>query len=206
MISSPFRNRFKYFNLSIWVAVLLMGLTSFKGERAIAQSTLDETTQLLLTDPLDPNLLNPGALPTDGSIVTAETVQQDPPAGLTLPSLWWTQEQFGGKLLATWIANSGADGTPPRVDLIVNQQIWSNYTYLERYTFLNQFGEAAQDFGSTRVFNRQQELLAAYICSNSTASDLGRSCNVFLDSSGASGLQGGSTLSPFSTGGGTGLP
>ncbi|NJL21251.1 MAG: hypothetical protein HC895_11190, partial [Leptolyngbyaceae cyanobacterium SM1_3_5] len=125
------------------------------------------------------------------------------PDGLTQPSLWWTQEQFGAKLLATWVANSGLDGTPPRVDLIVNQQIWSSYTYLERYRFLNQFGVAAQDFGySTRVFNRQQELLAAYICPDPA----GGTCNVFLDSSGPSGLQGGSTLSPFPTGGGIGLP
>lgn len=181
------------------VGIGLVALLVSSGKPAIAQSTsLDETTLLLLTDPLDPTVLEPGAAPIDGSIVTAQMVEQNPPAGLTLPSLWWTQEQFGGKLLDTWVANSGTDGTPPRVDLVVNQQVWSLYTYLERYTFLNQFGSAAHEFGySTRVFNRQQELLAAYICSEPTR----EACNVFLDPSGPNGLQGGGTtpIVPFST-------
>ncbi|MBD2093117.1 hypothetical protein H6F67_25055 [Microcoleus sp. FACHB-1515] len=196
--------QFSRLNPPICVVALLIAIAVLPSGNAIAQSpSLDETTLLLLTDPLDPNLLEPGATPADGSIVTAETVEQNPPAGLTLPSLWWTQEQFGGKLLATWIANAGLDGTPPRVDLIVNQQIWSSYSYLERYTFLNQFGTAAQDFGySTRIFNRQQELLAAYICPDAADG----SCSVFLDSSGPGGFQGGFTISPFPTSGGTGQP
>ncbi|NEQ22408.1 MAG: hypothetical protein F6K28_25135 [Microcoleus sp. SIO2G3] len=180
----------------VWIG--LIALLAGSGKPAIAQSaSLDETTLLLLTDPLDPNLLEPGAVPSDGSIVTADMVEQNPPEGLTLPSLWWTQEQFGGKLLDTWVANLGTDGTPPRVDLVVNQQVWSLYTYLERYTFLNQFGSIAHDFGySTRVFNRQQELLAAYICPDLTS----ETCNVFLDPSGPNGLQGSSTtpIAPFS--------
>lgn len=190
--------------LSKTCAVILIALTMLMGGKAIAQLSFDETTQLLLTDPLDPNLLEPGGVPVDESIVTADRVEQNPVNGITEPSLWWTQAQFGGKLLSTWIANPGLDGTPPRVDLIVNQQIWSAYTYPERYTFLNHFGMAAHDFGySTRVFNRQRELLAAYVCPDPT----GGTCSVFLDFSGPSGLQGGSTLiAPFPTGGGTGQP
>jgi len=194
--------RFTWIGLALLVTVTA---TVANSEAAIAQSIdLDEITLLLLTDPLDPNLLQPGVIPTDSTLVTADTVAQNPEGGITRPSLWWTQEQFGGKLLDTWVANPGLDGTPPRVDLIVNQQVWSLYGYLERYTFLNQFGTVAYEFGySTRIFNRQQELLAAYICPIPSQP----SCTVFLDPSGPNGLQGEATsIEPLSTGDGNAQP
>ncbi|MBF2000890.1 MAG: hypothetical protein IGS38_09255 [Synechococcales cyanobacterium M58_A2018_015] len=163
-------------------------------------SAIDETTLLLLTDPLQLELLRTNGLPTDGSVITPNTISQD---DLTVPSLWWTQEQFGGELLNFWLAFPGTDGTPPRVELLVNPQVWNNYNYMQRYAFLNQFGTAGKDFGySTRVFNLRGELLGAYICDfdavaatqaalQSQASlPRDRPCRVFLDPLGPGALRG----------------
>lgn len=54
---------------------------------------------------------------------------------------------------------------PPRVDLIVNQQIWSLLDYMERYVFVNRLGTIASQSGyNIRVFDYQKEPLATYTC------------------------------------------
>ncbi len=108
--------------------------------------------------------------------ITADTISQ---GGLTVPSLWWADEQFGGKLLDNWVAYAGTAETPARVDLIVNRQLWSLLTYLERYRFVNEFGTVARDYGyDVRVFNRQGVFLAAYTCADSSEST---ACSVCLE-------------------------
>ncbi|HEY9621726.1 MAG TPA: hypothetical protein V6C78_15300 [Crinalium sp.] len=181
--------------LLLILAGLMGAVISFLPSQS-ARADSQETLFLLTELPLEAQLLEPGAqLPKDGSIRTADTISQ---SGLTSPSLWWTDEQFGGKLLDNWLAYSGSDGTPRRVDLVVNPQVWSLYTYVERYAFVNQFGTAAWNYGySTRVFTQQQDLLAAYICdpattssSSSTAPAGQPSCTLFLNSSGTGSLRG----------------
>ena len=192
--------------------VLGVGLGFGECDPAIA---LDAQALLLLTQPLtssEINLLEQGAPLSDPSWVTAETISQN---GLTTPSLWWAKQQFGGKLLNNWIAKPGTDDMPNRVDLLVNQQVWTSYNYLDRYAFLNQMGRVAQDFGySTRVFDAQGELLGAYICdfdwaglrsprdpqdaaSNAPFSESDRStssaCRIFLDPSGVGAVRGAGT-------------
>lgn len=101
-------------------------------------------------------------------VVTATTPSQ---AGLTIPSLWWTKEQFGGKLLDSWTAYPQGKDTPSYVDLLVRREVWNLLDYLERYTFVNQFGLAAGDYGyNLRVFDRQENLLATYTCNFSRVS------------------------------------
>jgi hypothetical protein len=183
--------------VSTTLAILIIAVANvFFGKAAKA---LEQETLLLLTEPLNLQVLEPGAAPTDGSIVTANTVSQ---TGLTIPSLWWAQQQFGGKLLSTWIAYARTDGIPRHVDLVINQQVWSAANYMQRYTFVNQFGIVAQDYGySTRVFNRQQELLAAYICEapeELAAVSIEPTCNIFLESGGQGRLGGQPT--PFGGG------
>lgn len=175
---------------------------------------LDAQALLLLTQPLtqpEINLLEQGVAPSDPSWVTANTISQ---TGLTMPSLWWAKQQFGGKLLSNWIAKPGTQDMPSRVDLLVNQQIWTSYNYIDRYAFLNQLGRVAQDFGySTRVFNPQGELLGAYICDFDLAEPISVShpqgvasnvpfiesdnptladsaCRIFLDPSGVGAIRG----------------
>lgn len=182
--------------------VIGVGLGLSDCNRAIA---LDAQALLLLTQPLtssEINLLAQGAPPSDSSWVTAETISQ---TGLTPPSLWWAKQQFGGKLLSNWLAKPGTDDLPSRVDLLVNQQIWTSYNYLDRYAFLNQMGRVAQDFGySTRVFNAQGELLGAYICDFdwteprssrypqgiASSATLSSACRIFLDPSGVGAVRG----------------
>ena len=112
--------------------------------------------------PLDVELLSPEASLAGRAVVTPNTPGE---SSLTLPSLWWAEQQYGGKLLEHWIAYTGEDGAPRRVDLVVNRQLWGLRTYLERYRFLSQFGTAALQYGySSRLFNRRGELLGAYLC------------------------------------------
>jgi hypothetical protein len=197
----------------------------------IAQA-IGRDTIALLTTPLDPALFQPGAS-IDPTVITPDRVSQ---AGLTSPSLWWTEEQlnslkwigepsgnsgciaeqFGQALLNYWLAYPGTDGTPRRVDLLVNQDVWSDCNYLQRYVFVNKFGTAAKDFGySVRVFNLQGELLGAHICEfngpsairSPASSNVTIPCSIFLNPYGRSAFRG--TPTPFGApspiNGGTGL-
>ncbi|MDF0555864.1 hypothetical protein [Kamptonema sp. UHCC 0994] len=109
---------------------------------------------------------------------------------LSIPSLWLTKQQFGGKLLDNWFVESNNNW----VILIVNRQLWSLLDYLERYQFVNQFGTAARDYGyNVRVCNPQGEALAIYSCKFSTAQNNPSTqleCNLELDSLSNGGLRG----------------
>ena len=108
------------------------------------------------------SLLAPGP---DTAVSTDNTSQYQ----LTIPSLWWAKEQFGGKLLDNWLIYPTGGTTAPQIDLVVNQQIWTLLDYLERYEFINHFGTVARDYGyNLRVVNHQKELLATYTCDFST--------------------------------------
>ncbi|MDB9354915.1 hypothetical protein PN486_01360, partial [Nodularia spumigena CS-587/03] len=75
---------------------------------------------------------------------------------------------------------------PARVDLIVNQQIWSLLDYLERYDFVNRLGSSARKDGyNVRVFNYQQNLLATYTC-NFVTSPI--SCRIQINTQNRLGL------------------
>ncbi len=150
--------------------LLLCLLTSSSAEfqpvLAAEPEPLSPVVAVLLAEPLalplDLSLLQPGAVPADPTVVTSNRVNQ---IRLTIPSLWWADEQFGGSVLIDWLAYPGTDGTPKRVDLAVNSQVWSIYNYVERYTFVNHLGTSAADYGyNSRVFDTQGKLLAAYIC------------------------------------------
>ena len=130
--------------------------------------------------------LQPGAVPPD-DVITSATISL---SGLTPPSLWWTDQQFGGKTLKGWIAYPGTETLPPRVDLVVNRQLWGLSDYLERYSFVHHFGRAAQSFGYTiRVFNDVGEPMAIYPCPINP-------CAIIINSSGIGVLQ---DNDPFST-------
>jgi hypothetical protein len=83
------------------------------------------------------------------AVITSETFSA---TGLTLPSLWWVKDQLSqkkplaAKLLQKWRAYPGNPQQPGRIELLVNRQFWSLLDYVERYTFLNEFGEAAREY------------------------------------------------------------
>jgi hypothetical protein len=164
--------------------------------------SLDQDRLLLLTTPLDTQQVVQfwsGNIPTDGSVRATNTISQ---VNLTVPSLWWAQEQFGNDLLNYWVAYPGNDGIPPRVELLVDQQRWDQATYWDRYAFVNQIGTSARDFGyNVRVFTWRGDLLGAYICdfaqvaqSRNAATATIPNCDVFLGLSAPGTFQ---TTSPF---------
>lgn len=174
-----------------WSKVILPIVLAFSGaSAAMAQDPM----LLILTEPLDLSLLN---TPTEG-IVTSNTVS---PTDLTVPSLWWADEQFGNDLLLTWIAFTEADDPLRRVDLIVDPQAWTRYSYIDRYAFIQHFGTTATSFGyNLRVFNGREELLGAYLCDPAALaaanvnSEALLGCRVFLNSYGQVPIGG---LNPF---------
>ena len=127
-------------------------------------------------DPLELELLtNP-----QGNIITADTIYQQQ---LTVPSLWWAQEQSEKKLLENWIAYPPTNSEAGRVDLIVNEQIWNEALEgVERYSFVNRLGTVARSYGyNIRVFNDEKELLATYTCNLRLDTPL---CNIQMNNIG----------------------
>jgi hypothetical protein len=179
--------------VSGWVFLTGLATQLMFSPGAIA---LSQDALRLLNVPLEAQLLQPENIPTDGSVVTSETISQ---TELTIPSLWWSQQQFGTKMVDTWFAFPEATFAFRRIDLIINQPVWNASSYVQRYAFVNHFGTTAQDYGfNIRIFNRQQELLAAYIC-ETPQNEPEPNCNMFLASEGPGALEGASS-SPFGGG------
>lgn len=152
------------FTISLTTMSLLPTASSL-AEKALIPPPSDAPLRLDL-------LNNPGF-----AVVTANTIQ---PEKLTVPSLWRVKENTENKLIDNWLAFPNSEAEPARVDLLVNQQIWSLLDYLERYDFVNRLGSAVRkDNYNLRVFNYQRELLAAYTC-NFNSSPV--SCNIQLSS------------------------
>jgi hypothetical protein len=164
------------------------------GVVADQAAAIDREMLALLTAPLEPALFEPGQLLLDPGIITRDRISQ---TGLTPPSLWWTEEQFNEVPLSYWLAYEGTATEPRRVDLVVDQQIWNNSNYLQRYAFMNQYGTAAKEFGySMRVFDLRGELLGAHLCEfDSALPDLDAPCSIFLNSYGRGAFRG--TATPF---------
>ena len=133
------------------------------------------------------NILRPSDAPLElhlltkpkRSVVTGNTINRQ---GLTIPSLWWAKKNAENKLLDNWIVYPGSENESARVDLIVNQQIWSVLDYLERYRFVNNLGNYTRGFGyNIRIFNYQKELLATYTCNLDLKPEL---CNIQMSNKG----------------------
>lgn len=189
------------------VGLMAIALTLPLGWSAPAAANTPLTTdqiQILFAEPLDMRLFRPNSdRPLPANIVTSRDVSQ---VGLTLPSLWWAQQQYGGRLLENWAAFPAVGSAPPRVDVAVNEQVWGIYDYIERYSFVSRFGTEAQSYGYvTRVFNRQGELLSAFLCDYRRLSNgdisVQDNCTILLNSIGSGGL-----ASPASQGIGASYP
>ena len=183
--------------LGLWqigLGGLAIALTVLPIAPAWARPSLTaEQIAVLFADPLDMALFQPNNRPYDTEdVITSQDISQ---AGLTLPSLWWAQEQYGGRLLEDWAAFPASVDLPPRVDVAVNEQVWGIYNYIERYSFVNRFGTEAQEYGYvTRIFNRRGELLSAYLCDYSRIASgevlVQENCSILLDAGGRDGLSG----------------
>jgi hypothetical protein len=111
---------------------------------------------------LPPQVIAAWQAPTTTPVVESEVPSQ---LGLTIPSLWWVAEQFGGGLIDRWLAHPSANQGAGRVDLRVRPEIWNRYSYLDRYAFVNHMGLVSSDFGyNMLVFDTRQNVVAAYTC------------------------------------------
>lgn len=180
------RNQFGWIRLAIGIGIGI-GLIDAKPAQAIDPEMID-----LLTRPLETAPAEACRSRMDLEVVTRQTICQKGTidTGLTEPSLWWVYEQFGEGILQNWFAFPGTEDSVGRVDLLVNEDVWNDANYLNRYVFINQFGTVAQQFGyNIRVFNPGGELLGAYICQRKA------DCQIFLNPFGRSAVRG--TTSPF---------
>ena len=130
-------------------------------ETDVDMSSAEEAPISVSIEPLDVCWIEENSDCTSSSlIITKDTISQ---IDLTVPSLWWASEQFGGKLLENWLAYP----EERRVDLVVNRQRWTLLDYLQRYAFVNQMGTVARSDGyNVRIFNRQEPdmPIATYTC------------------------------------------
>jgi hypothetical protein len=126
--------------------VLLAGLPA-RSQTALA-SIPDPVEQLLRDRP--------------APIASALTPSQQ---GLTAPSLWWTDQLYGQKLVVNWLVFPANTAGQKQVNLIVRADIWSRYTYSERYAVTNHFGSFANQYGHQLVvINREGAPLGSYLC------------------------------------------
>lgn len=182
-------------SLLLLLGISLSAISLLPSQPSSAQSS---SVPQPSTAPLELSLLQPSTASNDGditpytiscdqkSVITPYTICQEQ---LTVPSLWWANEQFTGKPLDnSWLAYPGNSTTDGRVDLVVNRQNWSLLDYLDQYKFVNHFGTVARDFGyNLRIFNYQKELLATYTCNFSITPRL---CNIQLEATGKARVRG----------------
>ncbi|BAZ13610.1 hypothetical protein NIES4071_54490 [Calothrix sp. NIES-4071] len=163
-----FNLAFSKVSVVTFVGVVLTAILNYSHQPVRAQT-------LAVIKPSD-SPLDLGKLKNPVGVTTANTFNQNK---LTVPSLWWAKENSENKLLDNWIAYPATASSPARVDLIVNQQIWTLLDYLERYQFINRLGTNARNYGyNVRVFNYQQELLGTYTCNFQTT---GANCRINMN-------------------------
>ncbi len=116
---------------------------------------------------------------------------------MTIPSLWWTSEEFPTKLVTNWIANRSQN----QIYLLVNTQYWNILDYLDRYRTIDRFGRVAQGYGyNLKICNSQKLYIGAYSCPtvasptetaaidrNNRALERGN-CQIWLNTIGQNGL------------------
>ncbi len=80
----------------------------------------------------------------------------------TIPSLWLAEEIFGDNVLNKWFV----DASETWVILMVNNLIWKEMDYIDRYQFVQKFGRVSREYGyNTLICNFIQEQgRAAYFC------------------------------------------
>ncbi len=152
---------------------------------AVSQSGADSSTPEICG--VDLSVIKSNDLSPDNNSITADTVSAK---GMTIPSLWWTSEEFSAKLVTNWIA----DRRKNQIYLFVNTQYWNTLDYLDRYRLLHRFGRVAQGYGyDLKVCNSQKIQIGSYACAPTAPPSGDRptpqsSCQLLLDPFGQTGL------------------
>jgi hypothetical protein len=165
---------------------LTIGLCSFwllLSSLPVVAQTLPEPSR----QPLEIDLLQENSTAKRSDVLRGDRISD---TKIQVPSLWWAKEQFdpfAGKLIDNWLIYPKKEGRERRVDILVNFQLWQLLDYIERYTLVNKFGTVARGYGyNIRIFNNQNELLAAYTC---TLPIERARCNLWIDPSAQDSLR-----------------
>lgn len=95
-------------------------------------------------------------------LVTAATPSAE---RITVPSLWWADQQFGQRLVMDWRAYPANDRVQRQIHVIVKPELWAAYSHVDRYGFVTRFGTIARSQGyQLLILNPQNIPLAAYTC------------------------------------------
>lgn len=98
----------------------------------------------------------------EGPIISGNTPSQK---RFTIPSLWWTNQQFGEKLVLDWQAFGVNQAGSQQISVVVRPELWTRYTYFERYAFVLKFGTDASHFKyHLFVQDPQNLILGTYTC------------------------------------------
>jgi hypothetical protein len=165
---------------AIGLAISLGLLPAARSQPRADSSTLDICT-------LDLSVLRSNDPTAGNNIITADMVSAK---GMTIPSLWWTSEEFSTKLVTNWVA----DRRQNQIYLLVNTQYWNTLDYLDRYRAIDRFGRVAQGYGyNLKICNSQKIQIGSYACNINLPPSDGRStpqsnCQILLDNFGQTGL------------------
>ena len=101
-----------------------------------------------------------------GPLPPPSTTSQNPAqTGITLPSLWWIDRQFGEKLVIDWFAYDNEIANQQQVQVYIRSNLWTRFSYLERYAFISHFGSLTRTYGYQLVLiGTQGNALASYLC------------------------------------------
>lgn len=133
---------------------LLLAQRPLEQQQAEAETDKQQLIQAKIK-----NLLQ---LPLPATAVTSKT---STPLASDVPSLWWTHEQFGSKLVTDWQIVPSDQADLQHVRLQVRSGIWARYSYAERYAVVNNFGTELRMMGyQLIVLDRQNAAIAAYLC------------------------------------------
>jgi hypothetical protein len=171
-----------------WIASLALTIVGWSCDTLAQPSIIPLTPEIC---DISLTSINAADANTDPNIVTADTVS---PKGMTVPSLWWTSEQFPAKLVTNWIANRSQN----QIYVLVDTQYWNMFDYIDRYRTIDRFGRVAHDYGyNLKICNTQKIAVAEYTCDNprnpNTTSNPSRltnqnSCQIWLNTTGQTGL------------------
>ena len=119
------------------------------------------TQPLFLHQPLKIQQLLQGPLPPPTA-----TSRQPSQQGITLPSLWWVDRQFGQKLIIDWFAYDSESPETQQVQIFIRSNLWARFSYLERYAFVTHFGAMTRTYGyQMLLLDPKGTPLASYLCS-----------------------------------------
>jgi hypothetical protein len=149
---SPSRQTYRCLSFSLSCGITCFGVLTSPGQ------VLSADFGLKAPDPVLKLLQTPVQKPQVKANTPSET-------SLTVPGLWWANQQFGDKMLTNWFAYRRPEDHSSQVRAVIRPDLWSRYTYLERYAFLKRFGATTSAAGyHLLVLDQQNYLLGSYTC------------------------------------------